>query len=134
MILADVMDEIAEALGAISGLRVAAFPTAKPNPPQAIVSFPESITYDETYGRGMDRMSLPVIVVVGRTTDLSTRTAISAYCDGEGDQSIKAALESAAYTAMDVVRVESVEFDSVSYNAIEYLAALFTLDIAGQGA
>ena len=134
MILADVMYQLANALEGIPGLQVDPHPVGKVVVPQAIVSYPTDIVFDETYSRGMDRMELNVILVVGKTIDIATRTAISAYCDGSGDQSIKAALEDGTYTAFDAVRVVRVDFDSVTYAGVEYLAALFTLDIAGQGA
>jgi len=134
VILSEVMDELANALEGIPGLQVDAHPVGTVVVPQAIVSYPTNINFDETYGRGMDRMEGNVIVVVGKTIDIATRTAISAYCDGSGDQSIKAALEGATYTALDLVRVVSAEFDSVIYAGVEYLAAMFTLDITGPGA
>ena len=63
MKLDDVMDELAGALAAITGLRVFAYPPPTVVPPAGIVSYPESVIYDQTYHRGMDRISaLPVIV------------------------------------------------------------------------
>jgi hypothetical protein len=134
VILEDVMEELAAALGTIPGLRATPFPTMKPNVPQGMVMYPTRIDYDQTFGRGMDSMEIPVVVVVGITTDLSTRKALSFYCDGKGAKSVKAALEVRTYTAMDEVQVVSVEFLEVTYNGIPYLAAEFTLNIAGQGA
>lgn len=134
MNLADVMQAVSDRLDTIDGLRCFAYPPATVSPPAAIVSYPHAYTYDETYGRGMDRMTLPVVVVVGKVSDRSARNQLGAYVDGSGAASVKAVLESGTYTAFDSVRVESVEFDVVPIAAIDYMAALFTLDIAGSGA
>ena len=134
MFLNDVMDAISTRLDSIGGLRCFAYPPGTVVPPAAVVSYPEQITFDETYGRGMDRMSLPVFVVVGRPTDRSTRDLMSKYCNGSGSSSIKAVLESGTYTAFDVVRVEDIKFDVWNLGGTDYMTAEFTLDIAGQGA
>jgi hypothetical protein len=133
VIISDVMDQLAARANTIDGLRCFAYPPATLTPPAAVVSYPTDYTYDATYARGMDRLSLPLVVVVGRPTDRSTRDNLARYVDGSGVASIKAVLESGTYTAFDVLRVESAEFDVVTIGGVDYMAALFTLDIAGQG-
>lgn len=130
----DVMDQIATRLDTITGLRVYAWPPGTVAPPAVVVSFPDSYTYDETYGRGMDRLSLPVVVVVGRPTERQTRDNLARYVAGSGAASVKAVLESGTYSAFHTVRVTGVEFDVVTIGSNDYAAALFTLDIAGSGA
>ena len=132
--LADVMDEIATQLDTITGLRVFAYPPDALHPPAAVVSYPDAYTFDGTYVRGMDRMSLPVVVVVGKVSDRASRDELGAYADGSGSASVKAVVEAGTYTAFGTVRVESVEFDVVTIAGIDYMAALFTLDIVGTGA
>jgi hypothetical protein len=131
--LANVMQAVSDRLDTIAGLRCFGYPPGTVSPPAAIVSYPDHLTFDETYGRGMDRLTLPVVVVVGRPTDRSTRDRLTAYCDGSGTSSVKAVLESGTYTAFDVIRVTGIEFDTVSIAAVDYLAAIFDLDIAGHG-
>jgi hypothetical protein len=131
--LGDVMQQVSDRLDTIVGLRCFAYPPGKVVPPAAVVSYPDKYTFDETYGRGMDRLTLPVVLVVGRPVDRSTRDQIAAYCDGAGASSVKQVLESGTYTAFDAVRVAGVEFDVVAIAAIDYLAATFDLDIAGKG-
>jgi hypothetical protein len=133
MNLDDVMDEIATRLDTIAGLRCFAWPPGTATPPAAIVSYPNDYTYDETYGRGMDRMTLPVVVLVGRPTDRSTRDALAQYVNGSGAASVKAVLESGTYTALHTLRVMSADFDVYQLGGTDYLAAIFELDIAGQG-
>jgi hypothetical protein len=134
MNLADVMDEVATQLDTIAGLRVFAFPPDSLSPPSGWMAYPEEYTYDSTYGRGMDRISnLGVVIVVGKVSDRSARDQLGEYADGSGSKSVKAVLEAGAYTAFDTIRVASVIFDVYTVASTDYLAALFTLDIAGQG-
>lgn len=135
MDLGAVMDEIGDQLDTITGLRVYRYPSDNPAVPAAIVSYPDTYTYDATYARGMDRIAdLPVIVLVGKVSDRASRDAIAAYVGGSGASSVKAVVEAGEYTAFDVVTVTGVEFDVIGIAAVEYLGATFTLDIAGTGA
>lgn len=134
MDVAAVMDEVATWLRTISGWEVYAWPVGSASPPAAIVSYPTDLAYDATYGRGMDQLKLPVVVLVGQANDLAARDRLAAYCKGTGASSVKALLESAAHIAFHTLRVESVESDVYSVGGVDYLAAIFTLDIAGSGA
>lgn len=133
MNLAAVMDEIATQLDTITELRAYGYPPETIVPPVAIVDFPESIDYDQTYGRGADRMSLLVWVVAGRATAPATRDLLAAYADGSGARSVKAVIEAGTYTAFDEAVVTGAEFEPVTYNGATYLAAQFTVDIMGSG-
>lgn len=133
MNLADVMDAIADRVDTIGGLRVHNHPPGKVTPPAAVVAYPETYTYDATYGRGMDRLTLPLVLVVGKATDRSARDELGAYVDGAGARSVKTVLEGGTYTAFHTVRVTGVDFDVVTIGGTDYLAALFDLDIAGSG-
>jgi len=133
MELGVVMDQVAARLDLIEGLRCEAHPTGMVNPPGAVVLYPEDYEYDGTYQRGMDRMRLPVLLVVGRVVDRSTRDQLTAYAKGSGPRSVKAVLESGTYTAFDEVTVKGAEFDVVTIAQTDYMSALFTLDIVGQG-
>lgn len=136
MDLAAVMDALAARLGTIAGLRVHAYPPTSLTPPAAVVSYPDTYDYDETYGRGSDRMTLPVVVVVGKVSDRSARDQLGAYLNGSGDRSVKAVLESESvtYAAFDSVTVKSAEIDVVTIGGTDYLAATLNLDVYGKGA
>lgn len=135
MNLVDVMDEIAASMGTIDGLRVWPYPPGSVTAPAAIVSYPERIAFDLAYGRGMDRWTLPVVLVVGKPTDRVSRRDLSGYTDITGIRSIKNAIEGdGTHTAFDEVQVTSVEFDVVEIGGVEHMAAIFELDIAGSGA
>lgn len=128
------MDEVGDALDTIDGLRVYRYPPDSVSVPSAVVAYPETYNYDSTLGRGMDRMTLPVVVMVGKVSDRASRDRIAAYADGDGDRSVKAVVEAGTYTACDKPRVQDVEFDVLLMAGIEYLAATFNIDIAGTGA
>jgi hypothetical protein len=135
--LSAVMDELADRLRTIPGsLNVFASPPGTVLPPAAIVTYPDTYDFDTTYGRGTDRMALPVWLVVGRPTDPSTKDALAAYCAGDGARSIKAVLESNNdnWESFDQLRVTGVEFDAVRIGDKDYMAAGFNLDIIGDGA
>ena len=132
MDLGAVMDEVAELLATLTDLRVYAWPVEQAQPPAAIVAYPTAYTFDETYNRGMDRMTLPVVVLVGRAVDRTARDKLSSYVDGPA--SVKRTLESGGpYQAFDTVRVGSPDFDIYELAANKYLAAIFDLDITGKG-
>lgn len=133
MNLADVMDELGAALDTIDGLRVTAWPADRIQVPAAIVGYPISGTFDVTMGRGVDQLEIPVAVVVSRVSARAARDALAPYCDGSGASSVKAALQGATYTAASSVRVRGVEFDPFDYNAVQYLAATFAVDVYGSG-
>jgi len=134
MNLADVMTQVGARLDTIAGLNVFAFPPDNLHPPAAWIGYPEEYTFDETYGRGMDRITnLPVIVVVAKVSDRSARDEVGAYVNGAGAKSVKGVLESGAYSAFHTLRVTGVSFDVLTRGGTDYLAALFTVDIAGQG-
>jgi hypothetical protein len=133
MNLSDVMAQVALQLDTIGELRVYDSPPGALLPPAVVVSYPDRYDYDATYDRGLDRLTLPVVVVVGKPTERSTRELLAAYADGSGPRSVKAVVEAGAYTAFDSARVASVEFDVVTIGGTDYMAALFDLDIAGKG-
>ncbi|GIH07497.1 hypothetical protein Rhe02_55640 [Rhizocola hellebori] len=135
MDLASVMDELAVRLRSISGLQVFEWPVSPVTPPAALLTYPDSIDFDETYGRGMDRMrALPLVVIGGKPTTIDARNMLSALTAGSGERSIKAVLESGTYTAFDEIRVAKWEFDVIEIAANPYMAAIAMLDIGGQGA
>lgn len=133
MDLNDVVDELSTQLQTITGLRVHSEPPGTVDPPAAVISWPE-VDFDGTYGRGMDKLTLPLVLVVGKTSERIARKTINTYVNGSGTKSVKAVLEAGTYTAFDVVRVVSAAPEIDSVGGVEFLAYVFSLEIAGQGA
>lgn len=130
-----VVEEIGTELDKISGLRVFEFPADKVTPPAALVILPDEVLYDQTYGRGMDRMTIPVLVVVGRQFDRSASEKLAGYMSGSGSTSIKKTInDKSSWTDCDTVVVTRSEFDVATIGGVEYFAALFDLDVTGEGA
>lgn len=126
------MDQLSARLDTIDGLRVFEF-GQKVTPPGAVMTLPDEITYDETYGRGTDTMALVAGILVGRTTDRTAWRACAAYAAGSGAKSVKAVLESGTYAAFDYVRVASCKFDVWTEQGTPYLVAAFDLEVVGSG-
>jgi hypothetical protein len=131
--LVDVMDEIARELGTIEGLRAYPWPVTNPSPPCAIGLFPESYKYDETYGRGVDRMTLQFTLMVGRTSERSARDLLGSFMDGSGPKSVKRVLEAGQYNSFDTIRVTQVDVDVFTMASVDYWGATFDMDILGPG-
>lgn len=128
--------EIQTALGAIAGLRRPPWGVEHIQPPAAVVGLPDRVSFDETYGRGKDRYpDLPIVILVGAPEARASRKTLAVYAAGSGSKSIKQVLEAYAWTTCDSVTVTSCEFDgSATYAGMPYLAAIFHLDIIGNGA
>lgn len=135
MDLDEVSNEVRTALAAITGLRRPPWGAEKISAPAAIVTLPERIDFDSTYGRGKDHYpDMQVVVLVARPTSPAARRAIAKYADGSGPKSVKAAIEARTYTSCDEVHVSWCEFTDAKYNGTDYLACVFHLDIIGKGA
>lgn len=134
MDLAKVMDECADTLAEITGLRVFSHPPATITPPAGVVSYPERIVYDATYARGMDIIeALPFILLAGKATDRAARDAVAAWAAGAGDQSVKVRFERKSWVAFEDVTVTECSFDVVTIAGVDYMAAMFKANIAGSG-
>jgi len=118
-------------LSLLSGLRVYNYPPDKVAPPAAIVGLPSQVDYDATMGRGLDRMVIPIIVLVGKVSDRASRAAIAAYVSGTGASSIKATIEGDSTLAgvVDSVAVTTARIDVVTMNGIDYMGAEFDAEV-----
>jgi len=136
MNLADVMDDLGAACATIEGLRVFPYWADRISPPAAIVGWPDPLTYDVAMRRGGDQAEMQLWVVAGRVDARSARDTLARYCDGSGPHSIKQAIDgyNATATAYDSARVMRVEFSNIIVAAIEYISALFYIDVIGKGA
>ena len=134
MDLFDVSTDLGAALGTIDGLRIFPYWAEKITPPAAVVEWPESIAYDATMMRGADRLTLPVLVAVGKADMRSAWEQLAAYADGSGSSSVKTAIERHAPISYDSARVTRVEFGITVVASVDYLAATFTVDLIGSGA
>jgi hypothetical protein len=134
MIISDVMDEIGGRLDEIDGLVTAPFAaTSVAIVPAALISLPATGTYDLTYGRGMDAVTLEIFVLVSTNVDLAARNALSPFISGSGTKSIRAKLASKGWQSCDAVRVTGFTSARIKLAANTYLAAVFSADVTGKG-
>jgi hypothetical protein len=127
--LGAVMDAIGTRLATISGLRVADYPSDAANPPQAIVSLPETVEYDTVMGRGADRVVIPVTVLVGRVSDRAARDALALYVSGSGASSVKSAVDGDLGGIAHTARVTGATVNIVTIQAVDYLGASFDVEV-----
>lgn len=131
------MDDVATRLRSIQAFKtVYEWPTGSVgNVPAAVVSYPDSFNPHATYARGAEEITgLLVVVVVGKASERTARDALSEFVSGGGASDCVTVLERSGYTAFDVLTVTSVDFDTVTIGATDYIAALFNCDIVGSGA
>lgn len=135
MDVAAIADELADLLLGIPDLRAFSWVPERVEPPCAVVTWPASYHYDETMGRGSDRMELPVLVMVGDPDDRSARDNLAKYLNPLSPASIKVALEGGyPYSNLDNLRVTDVAIEVTQVAGIDYLTARFTVDVIGNGA
>jgi hypothetical protein len=134
MNLASVMAEMGTKLDTITGLRVTPYTADSISPPAALVELPDTYTFDDTYGRGSDSMTLEVTVAVAKVDARNAHTELAKYANGSGAHSIKSVLESGPNTAYGTLRVTGVVFGTVKFSGIAYLAAVFSCAVSGEGA
>jgi len=134
MRLDEVMDEVASVVKQITGLNVFAYPPGSLVAPAGYVSYPQSVDFDETYQRGEDQFTdLPIVLVVGKPTDKTSRDRIGPWASGDGPQSLKRAMEAHTWTTCDDVTVTQAEFDLETISGVPYLAAMFKATVVGPG-
>ena len=131
-----IMGEIADAAEAMPRLvgLVHRQPVGTAVPPAFIVLYPEDVVFDATHGRGSDVVNGGFVVLIGKPFERSTAELLGELAAGDGENSIKQALETyGGYTALDELVVKSIQFDVVSLGGVEYMAGVGTLEIIGEG-
>lgn len=118
---------LGDALTTVTGLRVHTFPVDAITPPAAVVAHPD-IEFDSTYQRGIDRVVIPVHVVVGKVSERAANALLDTYISGDG---IKAAIEDDQTLggACGDVRVARCETSVMTIAGQDYLAASFEVVI-----
>ena len=133
MNLADVMDEIGDAVDRIPGLNVYRWPADEITPPAAVVAYP-SIDLDAAFQRGLDRWTGALLVLVDRVFDKATRDQMSELMSGDGPRSIVEAFWQWDWQACDYARpVSTTDPDVITVAGVDYLGYAIQLDIAGPG-
>ena len=120
---------LATRLGTISGLRTSAFMPDNPNPPIAVV-MPSSVSYDDTFKRGMQTYVFNVLVIVGRVDERTAQSNLDAYVSSTGTSSIKLAIEgdkTLGGVVFDTRVTEMRNYGQLPVGEVTYLTAEFTV-------
>lgn len=124
--LTDVMVDLALVVqtALASGRTAFAYPAESVQPGDAIVGYPEGEQpLTGTFGRGMDRVTLPVWIVCGLPQDESTRDAVSGWLDDSS--SVVTAIEetqlAVSWSSARVTGYSIERFDPIGGNPLVLL-------------
>ncbi len=127
--ITDLRTAIATNLATISGLRTSPTLPDNPNPPIALVT-PISVSFDDSFKRGMQTYTFVISVIVGRVDERTAQNKLDAFVSSTGNQSIKLAVESdktlGGY-AFDCRVTEMRNYGELTIGDVIYLSAEFTL-------
>lgn len=131
-----VMKELADRANTIDGLRGYHWPADSVEVPCLAVDYPE-IAFDATMGRGSDRYSVPMYLLVARTSDRTAPKRLAPFLRGAGPQSIKAVLEAdpEAYQSFHGTSlcITDGEHTPMRIGDVDYEAYTLTADLTGPG-
>jgi hypothetical protein len=122
---------LATRLETISGLRVAPSPRDQVNPPMAVISGPDPLTYGETWDAG-HRLSFTVRVLVSRGSEDAAQDKLDAFMSDDDASSLYAAVEADKSLGGAVASAQVVSADNsgqIEVNNVSYLAVDFTVDV-----
>lgn len=132
MNLSYVRNGLKNRLSTVSGIRAYDTVPDAINTPAAIVTV-ESMEYDRAMGRGLDELTLTIVVLTGTISERTAQNKLDSYISN-GTTSMKAAIEgdkTLGGNAADA-RVESAQnYGSYTYNGITYLGVSFTVRVFG---
>lgn len=134
MDLTAVRNAIATSLTGISGLQTYAVVPDSVNVPCAIVGMPTSVDFDQAMGRGLDRMTIPVRLMVSRADGPDAQADLDGYVAGSGAKSVKTAVEvdKTLGGTVDTVRVtQATGFGAFEVGDVSYLGCDFSVEVYG---
>lgn len=103
------------------------WPNRNATPISAIVSYPASIEFDATFGRGSDKAVFPVFVICGDVAAEDTRDVLSVYVSGVG--SVKDALDGTLGGVVQTARVTDCEIAVINLAGVDYMAARYEIEV-----
>lgn len=127
--ISSIRSGLATRLGTISGLRTSATMPDNPNPPIAVV-MPSSVSYDDTFRKGMQTYVFNVLVIVGRVDERTAQNNLDAYVSSTGNSSIKLAIEgdkTLGGVVFDTRVSEMRNYGQLPVGEVTYLTAEFTV-------
>jgi hypothetical protein len=114
----------------IPGLRVSNTIPDQPNPPQAVIAL-NSVSYDQTFQRGMAEYNFVISVIAGRVSERRAQQTLDSFISF-GSATIKDAVEkdkTLGGEAFDVRVSEMTNIGAVSLGEVIYLGADFNVQV-----
>ena len=127
--ISSIRSGLATRLGTITGLRTSATMPDNPNPPVAVV-MPSSVSYDDTFKRGMQTYVFNVLVIVGRVDERTAQNNLDGYVSSTGTSSVKLAIEgdkTLGGVVFDTRVSEMRNYGQLPVGEVTYLTAEFTV-------
>lgn len=104
---------------------VYAYPVDSVTVPCIVVGYPTEITFDMTFQRGGDEMTIPLWYIVGKTSTKDARDRLSTII---GDaSSVKSAIDGSQ--SFGDCRVVSAAVEEVTVAAVAFLAVKFDVEV-----
>ena len=122
---------LATNLATITGMRTSTQIPEQPQPPVAIITV-NSISYDTTFGRGLDEYSFTVTVIVSRADGRNAQNVLDPYCASTGTLSVKSAIEldrSLGGSANDCRVTGLSTYGSLTIGETNYLAGEWSVTV-----
>lgn len=122
---------LATNLATITGMRTSTQIPEQPQPPVAIITV-NSISYDTTFGRGLDEYSFTVTVIVSRADGRNAQNLLDPYCASTGTLSVKSAIEldrSLGGSANDCRVTGLSTYGSLTIGETNYLAGEWSVTV-----
>ncbi len=132
-----VLDEIAGKMAAIPGVVAYAWDKSKiTTTPAVLVGLPDRTQYRTQYSRRGQKLTVTLIVLVGKANDRSAQNNLLPFMENSGPLSVFGAVDSefTTYTTCDDVTVVECEPDVYINAGTHYLGAEFTIDVTATGA
>ena len=126
-LVSELRDGLKANLATITGLRTADTVPDNPNPPIAVI-IPQSISYDDTFQRGMNTYTFSVLVIVQRSSERTGQNSLDAFVSGTGTKSVKRAIEidkTLGGKAFDVRVTDLRNYGDITIGEINYFSAEF---------
>ena len=109
---------LVDALKTLPGLTVSPYRVANIQPPHAEIGLPQ-IEYDGTMGRGMDTLSLQIMVFVARHDEELAQAAIDEFVSGHDGQSLKTVLEDKDLTGLTEASVTLLRTETGTASSLD---------------
>jgi hypothetical protein len=125
----DLRTRIATNLATITGLRTSPTLPDNPNPPIALVT-PISVSFDDSFKRGMQTYTFVISVIVGRADERTAQNKLDGFVSSTGSSSVKLAVESdktLGGNAFDCRVTEMRNYGQLTIGDVIYLSAEFTV-------